>query len=111
MPSKRTPSMTASYENWCQVRISPAPARRCSLSKCVPDTNFLRQHDDFPRSGAPDPHLLQRLADRGRDVAHLVRVDRADAADAERLDPRELARIQDVAPGTHLLVEGLERIA
>src|SRR5471032_1873507 len=85
MPSKRTPSMTASYD--------------------------LRERDDLLRSGAPDPHLLQRLADRGGDVAHLVRVDGPDAADAERLDLRELAGIQDVAAGAHLLVEGLERVA
>ena len=54
------------------------------------------------------PMSLQRLADRRHDVAHLVRIDGADAADAERFDLRQLARVQDIAARTHLVVEGLE---
>src|SRR5450631_2946978 len=108
MPSKRTPSMTASYENWCQVRISAGNIGTSMLAKFVHDTNFLR--GNFLRRRALDPHFLQRLADGGGGVAQLVRVDRPDAADAEGLDPRELAGIQDVAARAHFLVERLERI-
>src|SRR5262249_41454578 len=55
-------------------------------------------------------HLLQRRGDGGHDIAHLVGIDRADAADAERLHLRELARIQDVAARAHLVVERLELV-
>src|SRR5258706_1903006 len=70
--------------------------------------------DARPSGGDPrrldpvDPHLLQCFRNPGNYVVHLVGIDRADASDAERLDLRELSRIQDVAARAHVLVEGLE---
>ena len=44
-----------------------------------------------------DTHRCQRLFNRTDDIAHFVRIDRADAADAECFDLRQLARIEDEA--------------
>src|ERR1700681_249516 len=97
MPSKRTPSIKRVSETnfHCRSRSSEIRLR----------------HQFWIRSGALDPHLLQRLDQRGGDGAHLLRADGPDAATAERLDPRELDGIKDVAARAHLLVEGLERVA
>src|SRR5258706_8007919 len=62
------------------------------------------------RRNLPDSHLAQRVAHGIDRVAHLVRADRADAADAKSLDLGELARIEDEALLPNAFVELLERI-
>src|SRR6185369_15337823 len=59
----------------------------------------------------PDTHLAQRVAYGMHGVAHFVGTDRPDAADAERLDLRELPRVEDEALVAHKVVELLEGVA
>ena len=63
-----------------------------------------------PATGAhlPDAHLAQRVAHGVDRVPHFVGTDGADAADAERLDLRKLARIENEALVTDARVELLE---
>src|SRR5262245_25591833 len=58
----------------------------------------------------PDAVLAHRIADRIDRLLHLVGTDRADAADAERFDLRELARVEDEALVADAVVELLERV-
>src|SRR5664280_1147858 len=62
------------------------------------------------RRAAGDSHLAHRTGDGGDGLGHLRRPDRADAADAEGLLLRQLARIEDEAARLHRIVEGLEGV-
>ena len=55
-----------------------------------------------------DAHLAQRVGHRVHRLLHLVAADRADAADAEGLDLRQLARVEDEAALLGAVVEALE---
>ena len=57
---------------------------------------------------ALDAKLGQHLGDRRQRAAHVLRIEPADAADAEAVGHRQLARIDDVAAVLELVIEALE---
>src|SRR5215212_2267795 len=61
-----------------------------------------------PRRGEIDLHFGEDVAHRVEGAAHVLRIEPADAADAERVGDRELARIDDVAARLKPVIDALE---
>src|ERR1041384_376830 len=83
---------------WCRLLLT-------SVSGCA------RRGRCRDRRDLANPHLAQCITHGVHRQAHLVRTDRADAADAEGLDLRELAGIEDEAFVAHARIEFLERVS
>src|SRR5689334_9736580 len=92
-------TLHSSRRGWTTGGAS-GPARR-SRKLCRPDRG---------RPDLADAEVRQGIAHRVDRMAHLGRPDGPDAANAEGLELRQLARVQDEAPVAHLVVERLERI-
>ena len=71
----------------------------------VPIADYAAARGEGAGATCRNSHLGKRIPHGVHRVAHFVGADRADAADAERLDLSELARIEDEALVAHAIVE------
>src|SRR5687767_9807240 len=87
---------------------TPCAPRKANHSVSVSPLRSVLSRSKSARFMQPDVLLGERVGDGMHRGADRVLVDRADAADAQRVDLRELARIQHEALLAHAVVEALE---
>src|SRR5688572_29800952 len=101
----------AAFSCSCDEARTPCPTRKANHSTSLSQLRSVLSRSNSARFMQADALLGHGVGDGVPRRAHRVLVDRADAADAQRVDLGQLPRVEHEAFGAHAVVELLELVA